>query len=136
MHERVQQEICTVREKFPELQHGEQWNWVLIPEYLLPEGRFNKETSKLLFLVPTAYPNAGPDNFFVDGNLRLAGGASPPAFNQGSNSSSGAAPVPGDWGWFSWHPQDWRPAAKVEDGDNLLTFLRGVNLCLRGEESA
>lgn len=136
MHERVRAEVELLRKRYLALEHGDQFTWVLIPVYPLPPGRFNKNETRLLFAIPVGYPNTGPDNFFVDVNLRLTDGGTPPAFNPNSNSSTGIAPVPGDWGWFSWHPQAWRPAASVEGGDNLETFLTGVSLCLRGEESA
>ena len=136
MHERVSSEVELLRKRFPALEHGEQFKWVLIPVFPLPPGRFNKEETRLLFAVPIGYPNTGPDDFFVDVDLRLRDGSVPPAFNPNSNSSSGPAPAAGNWGWFSWHPQAWRPATTVEGGDNLQTFLIGVSLCLRGEESA
>jgi len=136
MHQRVSEEIELLRKRFPNLQHGDQLDWVLLPELVLPAGRFNKEQTKVLFRIPAGYPQTGPDNFFVDGDLRLKDGSIPPAFNIGSNSASGEAPVADDWGWFSWHPKDWRPAATIEGADNLLGFIRSINLCLRGEESA
>ena len=136
MHERVQREIELVREKHPSAQHGEALNWVLIPDYYLPSGRYCKDKTKLLFSIPAGYPNTAPDDFFVDGDLRLKNGGNPLGFNQGPNSSSGLAPMAGDWGWFSWHAKVWRPAATIEGGDNLLTFLRSINMCLRGEEAA
>ncbi len=124
-----------VRLKHPHLQHGERLEWVLIPEYPLPPRRYTKEGTRLLFLIPVGYPNTGPDNFFVDGDLRLVGNDNPPGMNPGSQSNSGAAPVGDNWAWFSWHPVSWRPAATIEGGDNLLTFLRGVNRCLEGAEA-
>ena len=136
MHERVRQEIELVRQKHPSLRHGEKLDWVLIPDFPLPPGRHNKERANLLFNIRPGYPNTAPDDFFVDGDLRLKDGNPPPGFNQGPNSSSGPAPVPGNWGWFSWHARIWRPAATIEGGDNLLTFLRAVNMCLRGEDPA
>lgn len=136
MHERVRQEIELLRKKYAALEHGEQLNWVSVPEFELPPNRFNREKTQLLFTIPVGYPNTGPDNFFVDVELRLRNGTPPPGFNPNSQSTSGAAPRPGNWGWFSWHPKAWRPAASIAEGDNLLTFVRGVNLCLRGEESA
>lgn len=135
MHERVRQEIELLKTRYPDLEDGEQLNWILIPKYKLPAGRFNQEMTKLLFALPAGYPNAGIDNFFVDAGLRLSGGENPPGFNIGANSSSGVAPLPGDWAWFSWHPAEWRPAATIEAGDNLHTFLHGVNLCLQGQET-
>ena len=134
MHERVASEINMLKQRYPLLQHGDNLSWVLILDFSLPQGRYNKERTKLLFSIPTSYPSAGPDNFFTDGDLRLKDSSMPPSFNLGPNSSSGAAPIPGDWAWFSWHPVLWRPAATIEGGDNLYTFIKGINLCLRGEE--
>lgn len=134
MHERVLAEIELVREKCPSILHGEDLNWVLVPDYPLPEGRYNRERTRVLLTIPPGYPNTGPDDFFVDGDLKLKDGGQPPSLNAGPDSSSGRAPVDGDWAWFSWHPNPWRPAATIKDGDNLLTFLRSVNMCLRGEE--
>jgi hypothetical protein len=136
MHSRVLEEIKLLQKQHPDLRHGDQLDWVLIPELVLPVGRFNKERTQVMFRIPVGYPQTGPDNFFTDVDLRLRDGSTPLAFNANSNSGSGPAPVPGDWGWFSWHPQSWRPAAAIEKGDNLLGFVRGINLCLRGEESA
>jgi hypothetical protein len=135
MYERVQQEIDFLKIKFPTLKYGDQLNWVIISGYPLPD-LYNKSHTQLLWNILPGYPQTAPDDFFVDGDLRLKNGNPPPNFNQGPNSSSGPAIVPGDWGWFSWHPEQgkWRPAAEVEKGDNLLTFLRAVNICLRGEE--
>lgn len=133
MHDWVRAEIRILSGKYGKVQHDEQLTWVLIGRYLLPLARFNIESSPLLFRIPVGYPNTAPDNFFVDGALQLRNGARPPSFNPGSNASNGPAPVAGNWGWFSWHPVVWRPAATIHGGDNLLTFLRGVNMCLRGE---
>lgn len=136
MHARVRQEVELLKRQFPELRHDEELRWVLIPDLPLPAGRFNRRATAVLFGIPPGYPQTGPDNFFVSVDLRLTDGATPPAFNPGSQSSSGTAPLAGDWGWFSWHPQAWRPSAIIEGGDNLLGFVRSINLCLRGEEAA
>lgn len=133
MQVRVHEEIQLLKQRFPLLENGE--NWVKIPDLPLPAGRFNKERTTVLFVLPVGYPNSGPDNFFADMDLRLKDGSTPPAFNLNSNSSSGAAPIEGSWGWFSWHPQSWRPAATIEKGDNLLVFVTGIQMCLRGEEA-
>lgn len=135
MHERVREELERVKKRFPDLRFGEQLNWFLIPSFPLPIGRFEQADTPVLVMVPPGYPNTGPDNFFVRQDLRLKGGGTPPAFNPNNNSSSGTAPVPGEWGWFSWHPQVWRPAANVDQGDNLQTYITGISMCLRGEEA-
>lgn len=136
MEERIQNEIALLKRLYPDIKCGEKLDWVLIPQLVLPTERFNKPTTRILFRIPAGYPQVGPDNFFVDLDLRLKDGSCPPAFNANSQSSSGAAPISGDWGWFSWHPNAWRPAATIDGGDNLTGFVRTINLCLRGEESA
>lgn len=125
-----------LREKYPDLQYDEQLSCICIPNYPLPANRYNKEQTMLFFVIPKAYPNTGPDNFFVDGDLRLKDGALPPGLNVGSDSSSGVSPIPGNWSWFSWHPSSWQPAADIEKGDNLVTFLRSINICLEGKEAS
>ena len=135
MYERVRQEIDKLRQGFPNLQCGSELNWVLISEYPLP-NLYNKPQTRLLWNIPPGYPQTPPDDFFVDGDLRLKDGVNPPSFNAGPNSSSGLAPIEGNWGWFSWHPEQgkWKPLAEIDKGDNLVTFLRAVNICLRGED--
>jgi hypothetical protein len=133
MRERLVEELDLLRQLFPDVQHGN--DWVLVPAYRLPPERFNLDITPVLFSIPVGYPNTGPDNFFVSVSLRLKDGALALGFNPNPNSSTGPAPIPGDWGWFSWHPSSWRPMAKPELGDNFVTFLRGVGMCLRGEES-
>lgn len=134
MRERILAELDLLRGKYPDLKHDEDLRWVLIPHFQLPLGRFNREETDLLFSLPVGYPNTGPDNFFVAVSLRLKDSNMPSSFNSNPNSSTGPALVPGDWGWFSWHPSSWRPAATVEGGDNLASFVRAINMCLRGEE--
>lgn len=132
MYERVRQEIDLLKQKYPQVQHGEQLNWVFIPDYPLPDG-YNKENTRLLWNLPAGYPETASDDFFVDGDLRQKDGSNPPNMNIGPIASSGLAPIVGNWAWFSWHPDVWRPAANIAEGDNLLSFLRAVNMCLRGE---
>lgn len=136
MRERIQAEIDLLREKYPSLVHGENLQWVLIPDFLLPKDRYTKERCKVLFTLSTGYPNTAPDNFFVDRDLSFKTmAAAIPAFNPNNQSSSGPAPIEGEWAWFSWHPQSWHPAAETSKGDNLMTFMLGVGMCLRGEEA-
>jgi hypothetical protein len=131
---RRNQEIELTRERFPDLSHGEHFDWILIPDFPLPLGRFNQESTRFLVKIPVGYPNTGPDNFFVDRTIKLANGGIPPGCNLNNNSSSGPAPLPGGWAWFSWHPKSWRPMATITEGDNLITFIRSAVACLNGAE--
>jgi len=78
MYERVLREIETIRSKYPVVQHGEHLEWVLIPDYPLPAGRYERDQTRLLFMIPPGYPNTAPDSFFVDIDLKLKGGGPPP----------------------------------------------------------
>ncbi len=134
MNKRVSDEIEMLRAKYPNLEAGEGPLWVHIPNYPLPSGVYNKEVTRLLYILPVGYPNTGPDNFFVDGDLKLKNDSLPKGLNIGPKSGSGHAPLEGNWAWFSWHPKSWTPDGTITKGDNLLTFMRGVNACLRGEQ--
>ena len=136
VNDRLKQEVEMLKQRYPLLQHDDLYTWVLVPKLKLPVGRFNKEETPVLFSIPVGYPSTGPDNFFIDNDLRLKDGSNAPAFNAGAQSSTGPARTPGNWGWFSWHPNSWTPNAEIEKGDNLITFMKGVNMCLRGEEAS
>ncbi len=125
MQERVIQEIALLKELYPNLVHGQNFDWVMIPDYPLPEG-YNRKAAKLMFLIPVTYPLSGPDCFYVDVGLRLTNGNMPSNYNEHMD-----VPVGGSWGYFSWHPEIWQAADEIRGGDSLLTFIKAVNLRLR-----
>ncbi|MBU1726807.1 MAG: hypothetical protein KJ880_04175 [Candidatus Omnitrophica bacterium] len=114
-----------MKERYPSLMHGQDYDWVMIPDFPLPEG-YNRQSAKLMFLIPNTYPHTGPDCFYVDVGLRLGNGEMPSNYNEHMS-----VPVGGAWGYFSWHPEIWQSADDINSGDNLLTFMRAVNLRLR-----
>lgn len=125
MQERIAEEIRLLKEKYHSLQFGEGYAWVMIPDFNLPDG-YNRKTTRLLFLISASYPHASPDNFYVDAGLRFANN------NPLTNYSEGAqVPIQGSWGCFSWHPEVWQSSSEISKGDNLLTFIKSVNLRLR-----
>lgn len=125
MQERITQEIALLKEKYPNLQHGQSYDWVMIPDFPLPDG-YNRKTIKLLFLIPNTYPYTAPDCFYVEIGLKLSNGNIPSNYNEEQK-----VPVGGSWGYFSWHPEIWQPADEIPKGDNFLTFIKSVNLRLR-----
>lgn len=125
MNDRIIKEFDLLRQKYPNLQHGENYDWGLILDYPLPKG-WNREQTKLLFLVPTSYPHTPPDNFYVENGLRLHNGSMPQSYTEGNS-----VPVGGNWGCFSWHAEKWQPTDTSKKGDNLLSFLRSINIRLR-----
>lgn len=125
MQERLAQEILLLKAKYPNLEQGQNYDWVIVPDFILPEG-YNRKTTKLLFLIPISYPFAAPDCFYVELGLRLSNGNMPSNYNEQMT-----VPVGGAWGYFSWHPEIWQAAVEIEKGDNLFSFMKAVNLRLR-----
>ena len=125
MKERIRREVEPLRETYPNTQHGQNLDWVMIPDFPLPGG-WNRNLTRLLFLIPTTYPHSAPDNFYVDSGLRLSDGRMPANYNEGQS-----VPIGGAWGCFSWHPEKWNPSDEILKGDNLLTFMKSVRLRLR-----
>lgn len=88
---------------------------VTVTNVALPEGWTHK-TTMVNFIVPTGYPIAKPDCFYVDAWIRLAGGGMP------QNSGLNALPGTGESRlWFSWHVSAWNPTC-----DSLLTYFRVI----------
>lgn len=125
MKERIEEEIELLRAKYPNLQHGENFDWIIIPDFPL-QGHWNRPRTKLLFLIPPSYPHAPPDNFYVETGLKLKNGGDPSNYNEGAG-----VPVGGAWGCFSWHAEKWQPSSSVKEGDNFLSFMRAVGIRLR-----
>ena len=125
MKDRVIKEIELLRKKYTSLQHGENYDWVMMPDFSLPDGWDRKQT-RLLFLIPATYSHTAPDNFYVDAGLRLKNGSMPQNYSEGAG-----VPVGGNWGCFSWHAQEWQPSDEINEGDNLVSFVRSINIRLR-----
>lgn len=81
----------------------------------VPPG-WSLATVRVAFVLPTGYPAAQPDCFYVEENLTLADARIPQ--NSGRQSLDGR-----DWTWFSWHLHSWRPGR-----DDLFTYARFVEL--------
>lgn len=92
---------------------GDGFYHVTITGRLLPSG-YNKQTVNRLVRLPASYPQGNPDMFWVDHDLRLAGGGMP--------QNSSVEQVEGKpWLRFSWHPSKWNPGV-----DDLATYLEFV----------
>jgi hypothetical protein len=118
------QEIELLRKRYGQVEHGPNLDWVLFREFPLPSG-WNRGKTPLLVLISPGYPATPPDNFYVATGLRTAQGAMP------GNYSENQTVLGEQWGQFSFHAQGWSPAAKFDEGDNLLTFMLAVEKRLR-----
>lgn len=81
--------------------------------YPIPAG-YSRTTADLLVRIPLSYPDAGPDMFWTNPDLRLANGAPP-------QSADVLEPYMGqEWRRFSWHTA-WKP-----NTDNLHSYMHFV----------
>jgi Prokaryotic E2 family E len=93
---------------------------VSIPGMALePSGSWSKPATTVRILAPPAFPQARPDCFWVDEDVRLASGGLP----QSAQVNSQLGP---NLLWFSWHVQKWNPNI-----DTLQTYVKVVQERLR-----
>lgn len=118
MRDRLDQEIALVRKQYPGVRHDQNYDWVVVEEVPLPAD-YNRDTTDVLIVIPSGYPETPPDNFWVPSGLRLENDGQPDAFNPNHRTHEGE-----EWDRFSWHEDDgWTPSEDIEDGSNLLTFM-------------
>lgn len=120
MFDRWLEELRLVEASYGTIEAGPELAWFIIPRWTLIVG-WNKDQTPLLVQRPPGYPVTPPDNFYVDPELRLAGGAKPGNADLESQAAR-------SWLRFSYHVEqsDWSPHAEIGKGHNLLTFLHGV----------
>lgn len=124
--ERRKEEVDLLGKKYGEVEQGPNLDWVLFKAFPVPPG-WSVASTELLVMIPPGYPFTPPDNFYVPVGFRLASGATP------GNYSEGTTQVGRQWGQFSFHIQagDWQASPEVLDGHNLLTFMLQVEKRLR-----
>lgn len=88
---------------------------VVFERYPIPRG-YNMAESGLLLRVPLSYRAGRPDMFWTHSELTLVGGGTPA---QGDHIETY---LDRRWRRFSWHLQNWNPAA-----DDLRTYLEFVD---------
>ena len=117
--ERLQREVQLLQRRFEKVGHDGSGAWILLSQVPLPAG-WDRSSTDVLVVIPPGYPATPPDNFFVPVGFRLNSGQSPSNYSE-SQTINGT-----QWGQFSFHAQEWNPAASIEDGDNLSTFMVAV----------
>lgn len=124
MQERIEAEYAMLRQWFREAEYGEHGQWVRIPSYPLPEG-WNRTSTEVAFQIPVdgGYPGVPPYGIYVPAGLEFQG-ALPDNYSEPAGTHP---PFPGNWGVFSWTPQDgqWRATADPRKGSNLLNWAMG-----------
>lgn len=101
-----------------------QAGWFLIPSYPTSLNGWNRHETSVAFQVPVGYPGTPPYGFYVPAGIRFKEAAP----NNYQEPSSNRPPFEGEWGIFSWAPDDgaWRANANLHAGSNLLNFALGI----------
>jgi hypothetical protein len=90
---------------------------------------FNNPSANLLLRVPRSYPDAGPDMFWTDPELKLLDGTEPTNAQQ-MEKYPALDSIPEfsgkQWRRFSWHPQPNSPRRWNPSVDNLASYLQFV----------
>lgn len=120
MTPRGQAELGLLRAVWPGLHHQEAGDWVLLPDYPLPDG-WPQTATDVAFQIPAGLPGQPPYAFYAKGELSHEGR---PLLNYSYPVGAGTVPFPGTWGVFSWAPETWLPAEHAADGANLVDFAR------------
>lgn len=116
MKPRAEAEVALLRQRWPDLQYQHEGQWVLLPDYPLPDG-WSKGLVNVAFQVPVGPPGSPPYAFCVDAPLTFAG-LMPSNFVP----TGAAVPFPGQWGQFSWSPEAWPWAEEPTQGANMCDF--------------
>jgi len=119
MSERVELELALLREIHPDLEWRPDVHWVRLPAYQLPDQVWSAQVVQLAFQIPQNLPGQAPYGFWVRPGLSLKSGGTISNYSYPVTTPFGEG-----WGQFSWSPEEWRPAASVRAGTNMLDFVR------------
>lgn len=118
MTSRVDAELALLREEWPALKYEPADQWVLLPEYPLPEG-WSRAQAPTAFQIPMGSLGQPPYAFYVDGPITFLG-QTPGNYSHPTT----VVPFAGQWGVFSWSPESWLWAEDPTKGANMRSFAR------------
>ena len=118
MTSRPDTELALLRQRWPELRHEPEGQWILLPDYSLTDG-WSQTAVSVAFQIPLGPPGSPPYAFYVDAPLTFRG-ATPNNFVP----TGATVPFPGQWGQFSWSPDGWPWAEDPAQGANMCDFAR------------
>jgi len=130
---RILQEVVLLAMAFGEVNFDENcYTWVHIPRFRLPAG-WNKATTELLVELPRAYPQVGPDGFYLDKRLRDRQGRTPGHYFEEKSRYNRYAHL--GWAWFCLHQEPgkkggWKATSDIMEGDNLVKYVELIRAIL------
>jgi len=120
VEKRIEVELTLIRQAFPNVVYQNAGHWVCLPSYPLPEG-WNRVATDIAFQIGDGFPAAPPYGFYVPSGIQYRGNI-PSSYTEPAASGP---PFEGSWGFFSWAPTMWKPAADAHKGSNLLQWAKG-----------
>ncbi|HYD78943.1 MAG TPA: E2/UBC family protein [Paucimonas sp.] len=110
----LEQQLNALQAEFPtaRLEQAGGSCYVVVPDFLLPEG-FTPNRVSLLFILPNGFPMAAPDMFWVEPCVSLADGREPEGASQHEQHLGQT------WQRFSWHYTHGQAAWRI--GHSSLT---------------
>lgn len=94
---------------------------VILKARPLPAGRFDTEKADILILLPSGYPDAAPDMFYLSPWVKLTSGGRYPRKADNAFEFKGLS-----WQRWSRHNREWRPGA-----DGIWTMIKRVDFALQ-----
>ena len=97
-------------------------NGLILRNWILPDGKFNLQTSDLLILIPNGYPEVRPDMWYFNPAILLAPAHRPARQTQANITFEGK-----EWQRWSRHypANEWRSGV-----DGIYTYLKKVQTAL------
>jgi hypothetical protein len=124
MSERTAAEIELLRGAHPGLEFRALDGWVRLPSYPLQQAVWGRSECEVAFRVPELVGQP-PYAFWVRPGLQLVTGAAIQNY-----SFPASTPFGDGWGQFSWSPNEWRPAADIRLGSNMLHWVQSFEIRL------
>jgi len=119
--QRLDLELAALKHQYPEIRREE--GWFLIPSYNTLAPGWSRSATPVAFLAPVGYPGAQPYGIYVPAGMTF-NGAKPINYTE---PAAATPPFGGQWGMFSWSPEDaWLPTAEVLGGSNLFQFAASI----------
>ena len=111
-------------------------HWFVVPRYHLPFAwKGIAQTTSMMIVFPTEYPQIPPIGFYLKGDILRAPGKG--HFYQQAYHEAAKAPLSKGWKWYcvyvnpgSWQPAQYSRPGDWKYGDNLWTYLTLVKEAL------
>ena len=97
------------------------FKWLLVRDLLLPKGKWSKDRTNVLLIIPDLYPMTPPTHCFIDSDLTDPQGNPPRHVHQLASYWKRG------WAYYCLLLEEhWKPSMDITEGDNLFKVLERV----------